>query len=86
MRTGSALGASLLAFVSLAAGGESPALAPFVADYAVSYGSMSVGTSHTELKRGDGPGRWIFESRADAQGLARLVAGGRLVQTQKRKV
>ncbi|MCU0975884.1 MAG: DUF3108 domain-containing protein [Steroidobacteraceae bacterium] len=81
MRTGPALAAYLLSFASLSAAAATPALAPFVADYAVSYGSMNVGTSRFELKPGAGPGRWIFESRSDAQGLARLIASGRLVQT-----
>jgi hypothetical protein len=81
MRIGSALGASLLSLASLAAGASTPDLTPFVAEYAVSYGSMSVGTSHFELKPGAEPGRWVFESRSDAHGLARLIASGRLVQT-----
>lgn len=81
MRTGPALAACLLSLASLPAAAGAAALAPFVAEYAVSYGSMSVGTSHFELKTGAGPGRWVFESRSDAQGLARLVASGRLVQT-----
>jgi hypothetical protein len=81
MRTGSVLGAWLLSLAGLAAAADTPALVPFTAEYAVSYGSMSVGTSHFELKPGADPGRWVFESRSDAQGLARLVASGSLVQT-----
>lgn len=73
-------GVALLTWAGLAAA-EPPPLTPFVADYAVSYGSLSVGSSHFELRSGTGPGRWVFESRSDAQGLARLVASGTLVQT-----
>jgi hypothetical protein len=80
MRGRSAWGVALLAWVGLAAA-EPPALTSFAAEYAVSYGSLSVGSSHFELRPGTGPGRWVFESRADAQGLARLVASGTLVQT-----
>ena len=59
---------------------EEPRLAPFIADYDVKYGSMSVGTSRTELRRADTPGQWLIESRSNASGLARLIAGGTLVQ------
>lgn len=74
-------GALLLAFAAFTAAADVPALVPFVADYAVSYGSLSVGGSRFELQPGAGPGRWVFESRSDAQGLARLVASGSLLQT-----
>ncbi len=56
-------------------------LEPFIALYAVKYGSMTVGDSRMELRPGAGPDGWIFESRADATGLARLFASGTLVQT-----
>jgi hypothetical protein len=59
---------------------EEPRLAPFIADYDVKYGNMSVGTSRTELRRADTPGQWIIESRSNARGLARLIAGGTLEQ------
>jgi hypothetical protein len=70
-----------LAVLAGAAGARTAVLAPFDARYEVSYGSMSVGTSRFDLRRDTAPGRWIFESRSDAQGLARLIAGGTLVQT-----
>lgn len=65
--------AALLPAASRAA--DAP-LAPFVIEYDVRYGGVGVGTSRTELARGDRPGTWILESHADASGLAKLVAGG----------
>jgi hypothetical protein len=59
---------------------EGPQLAPYIADYDVKYGGMSVGTSRTELRRAPTPGQWLIESRSNASGLARLIAGGTLVQ------
>ena len=55
-------------------------LAPYVAEYAVKYGSISVGSSRIELQRTAVPGQWQMESRTSASGLARLIAGGTLVQ------
>ncbi len=83
MRTWQARGtiALLLAGIAASADARPPALTPFDARYAVSYGSLSVGTSTFDLRRDAQPGRWIFESRSDAKGLARLIAGGTLVQT-----
>lgn len=54
-------------------------LEPFVAVYDVRYGSMSVGSSRTELRRG-ALGRWEIVSLSEASGLARLVASGTLSQ------
>ncbi len=62
------------------------ALTPFSAEYSVRYASFKVGDSRFELKRGSSPTDWIFESRADATGLARLFASGALVQTSWMKV
>ncbi len=56
------------------------ALAPFVAEYEVRYGGLTVGSSRTEVARGALPGRWTIVSRSDASGLARLIAGGTLEQ------
>jgi hypothetical protein len=64
-----------------AAGDAAPRLQPFVAEYAVRYASMSVGSSRFELKRDTGANRWIFESRANASGFGRLFASGTLIQT-----
>jgi len=55
-------------------------LAPFVAEYDVKYGSLSVGTSRTELVRAALPNRWVIESRSTASGFAKLIAGGTLAQ------
>jgi hypothetical protein len=64
-----------------AARAEEPRLTPFIADYDVKYGSMGVGSSRTELRRTETPGQWVIESRTKASGLARLIAGGTLVQS-----
>lgn len=56
-------------------------LRPFAAEYSVKYSSLSVGSSRLELRRDSQPGRWILETKADASGLARLIASGTLVQT-----
>jgi len=66
--------------VAIPARAQDGALAPFVAEYDVRYGSMSVGTSRTELRRGPAPGQWSIESLSEASGLARLVASGTLSQ------
>ncbi len=74
------LATALLATTPVArAGGAS--LTPFVADYDVHYGRLSVGTSRTELLRDDAAAdRWIIESRSTASGMARILAGGTLTQ------
>jgi len=56
-------------------------LRPFMAEFSVKYSSLSVGSSTLELRRDSAPGRWVIESRANASGLARLLASGTLVQT-----
>lgn len=72
--------AAIAAVNARSARAEEPQLAPFVAEYDVKYGSFSVGTSRTELSRSATPGQWLIESRTRASGLARLIAGGTLVQ------
>ncbi len=64
----------------LAAGAAEAVLAPFVAEYDVRYGRMSVGSSRTELARAAPPARWIFESRSTATGLARVIVSSTLKQ------
>ncbi len=59
---------------------EEASLSPFVADYDVKYGSLLEGSSRTELRRTSVPGQWLFESHTRPSGLARLIAGGTLVQ------
>lgn len=73
--TASLVLATLLVGIATAAGAADGQLSPFVADYDVKYGSMSVGTSRTELARGAVPEQWVIESRANASGLAKLVYG-----------
>lgn len=72
-----------IAVIGSAAHAADPAsgLTPFSARYQAKYGSLTVGDSLLELRRDREPGRWILESRADARGLARLLASGTLVQT-----
>ena len=72
--------AALVALVASHARADEPQLAPYVADYDVKYGSISVGSSRMELRRTATPGQWQMESRSTASGLARLIAGGTLVQ------
>jgi Protein of unknown function (DUF3108) len=60
------------------AGAADDVLAPFVAEYDVRYGRMSVGTSRTELMR-TGAG-WAMESASTASGFARMIASGTLKQ------
>jgi hypothetical protein len=74
---------ALTACAGLLAAAAAPAaeLGPFTAEFSVKYSSLSVGGSRLELRRDTRPGRWVIESRADAAGFARLIAGGTLVQT-----
>ena len=64
---GTKLHAAIAAANAHSALAEEPQLAPFIAEYAVKYGNMSVGTSRTELRRADIPGQWIIESRSNAR-------------------
>jgi hypothetical protein len=64
----------------LAAHADDSLLAPFTADYDVHYGGVDVGSSRTQVQRSAEPGRWTIESRSNASGLAKLVAGGTLLQ------
>lgn len=70
----------LLLAAPLAARADDGPLAPFTADYDVHYGSTDVGSSRTQVRRSDQPGRWIIESRSKASGLAKLIASGTLLQ------
>ena len=63
-----------------AAGAADDSLTPFVAEYDVKYGSLSVGTSRTALIRAAAPNQWIIELRSNASGFAKLIASGTLVQ------
>jgi hypothetical protein len=76
----SGLLASLLAAQTPVAHAADGSLEPFVAEYEVRYGSMTVGTSRTALERAGQPGRWVIESQSTASGFARLIAGGTLRQ------
>ena len=71
---------ALVALSALHARADEPQLAPYVADYDVKYGSMSVGSSRMELRRTGVPGQWQLQSRTTASGLARLFTSGTLVQ------
>ena len=54
---------ALVALSALHARADEPQLAPYVADYDVKYGSMSVGSSRMELRRTGVPGQWQLQSR-----------------------
>jgi len=69
-----------VAIGSSAAGAADDGLAPFVAEYNVKYGSLSVGTSRTKLIRAAAPNQWIIELRSTASGFAKLIASGTLAQ------
>lgn len=77
--TGAVL-AVLALTAALSARAQDGSLQPFIAEYDVRYGSLSVGSSRTELRRAPEPGRWTIESLSDASGLARLVASSTLSQ------
>ncbi len=70
---------SLLAAMQPAASiAADPVLAPFVAEYEVHYGRLTVGNSRTELLRSGE--HWAIESTTNAVGLARIIATGTLKQ------
>lgn len=77
--SGLGLLAAIVLGLAAAARADDGALEAFVADYDVRYGSMSVGSSRTELRRAS-LGRWELVSESKASGLARLVASGTLSQ------
>lgn len=68
----------LMLLTTLPAAAADAVLAPFVADYDVKYGRLSVGTSRTALSR-DGGG-WVMESSTNASGFYRIVASGTIRQ------
>ncbi|MEX2149116.1 MAG: DUF3108 domain-containing protein [Steroidobacteraceae bacterium] len=77
---------TLAAMISLASAAPRAAdgsLAPFVAEYEVRYGNLTVGTSRTELARGAEPGSWTIESQSNARGFARIIASGTLSQQSR---
>ncbi len=55
-------------------------LTSYVADYKVKYGSLSVGTSRTELSYFQTTDQWVIETRLTANTIGRLFAGGSIVQ------
>jgi hypothetical protein len=63
-----------------AADSAGASLSPYVADYKVKYGSLSVGTSRTELSRSQVPDLWTLETQLRASGLGKLVADGDMLQ------
>ena len=74
-----ALGA-MIALASTAPRAADSGIAPFVAEYEVHYGNLTVGSSRTEISRGPRPGHWIIESQSNASGFARMIASGTLLQ------
>ena len=75
-----ALSGALVALCASQVRADEPQLAPYVAVYDIKYGSISVGSSRMELRQAAEPGQWQMESRSTASGLARLIAGGTLIQ------
>ena len=81
MKAAVALALTLLLNGSPAAADSAGAqLSPYVADYRVRYGSLSVGTSRTELRRSQVPDLWTMETALRASGLGKLVVDGDLLQ------
>lgn len=69
---------AILAAVRPPAAAADEALAPFIAEYDVKYGRLSVGSSRTALSREGGD--WVIESTTNASGLYRIIASGTLRQ------
>ncbi len=81
MRTAVTLALTLLLNGSPAAADSTDVrLSPYVADYRVKYGNLSVGTSRTELRRSQVPDLWNLETQLRARGLGKLVADGDMLQ------
>jgi len=72
--------AAMISLPSAAPRAADGALAPFIAEYEVRYGNLTVGSSRTELARDAQPGRWTIESQSNARGFARIIASGTLTQ------
>jgi hypothetical protein len=68
----------IMAALRPAAAAADEPLAPFVVEYDVKYGRLSVGSSRTALSR-DGSS-WVIESTTNASGLYRIIASGTLRQ------
>jgi hypothetical protein len=68
-----ALGAALL-LTGAARAAADPALAPVTAVYDVLHGTHRIGVATFVLRAGEGDA-YVFESRTEAKGIARLVAG-----------
>jgi hypothetical protein len=78
--------ATLAAMITLASDAPLAAdgtLAPFIAEYEVRYGNLTVGSSRTELARANQPGHWTIESQSNARGFARIIASGTLSQRSR---
>ena len=72
-RSARALGVACL-LIAAARGEADPALAPFTAVYDVLHGSHRIGEATFVLRAGDGGG-YVFESRTEAKGIAKVFAG-----------
>jgi hypothetical protein len=72
--------AAMITLASAAPLAADGTLAPFIAEYEVRYGNLTVGSSRTELARASQPGRWTIESQSNARGFARIIASGTLTQ------
>lgn len=80
MRVGAALAIAIVAIGPAAAADSAAQLKPYVVDYKVKYGSLTVGNSRTELRRDAAANQWVMETRLTPNGLGRLVAGGAMLQ------
>ncbi len=75
--------AAMLSLASAAPRAADGGLTPFIAEYEVRYGNLTVGTSRTELARGAEERSWIIESQSNARGFARIIASGTLTQRSR---
>jgi hypothetical protein len=75
-----AMFAAIISLASAAPRAADGTLSPFIAEYEVRYGNLTVGSSRTELSRAAQAGRWTIESQSNARGFARIIASGTLSQ------
>lgn len=80
MKLAAALAIAIVAIGPADAAETAVRLKPYVVDYKVRYGSLTVGTSRTELRRDAAENQWVMETRLTPNGLGRLVAGGGMLQ------
>jgi hypothetical protein len=74
---------AVAALAAAAAPAAAAELRPFVASYSAKYTWLSVGEIRLELRRGQAPDTWVWETQGDPGGIARLITSATLVQTSR---